>query len=465
MERLRVMEKSKNGEVRFFIVGDTFILCLSLLFSIYYNIGNLSLQSSLALFAGLACLWFLIVYWQKLYMQSWYRDYETRLLNFLKTCLIFVALLGVIYLIFTFPPNVRNAIIAFSVGFPVAGIFTNFIIIRILYRWNNPSNTIRQALVVGTGNSAFNVSSYYKAHPKSGYQIEGFVKYEEEICKVNHARIFEDIQHVKDYLEDHHVDEILLTLPFENSKKVSELLEVADYHGTRVKIVPEYQSLLGNGNLSSAYKPRPVNVRSLPLDSKWARFVKESFDLLFSSVMLILLLPIFLVIMILIKLDSPRPVFYCPTRIGKNGKPFKVYKFSTMRESDPVDGGKNSTIKDDPRITSLGKILRKYSLDELPQFINVFLGDMSVVGPRPHRSYLNGELQKSEENYMIRHYYRPGITGWAQVNGWRGPTDTTEQKHQRTVHDLWYLENWSFGLDIKIIFMTIFGKKTHKSAF
>src|SRR5690606_15354938 len=132
---------------------------------------------------------------------------------------------------------------------------------------------------------------------------------------------------------------------------------------------------------------------------------------------------------------------------------------------DPVNGGQNSTQKDDPRITKLGKILRKYSLDELPQFINVFLGDMSVVGPRPHRSYLNEQFQKSEKKYMIRHYYKPGITGWAQVNGWRGPTDTPERKHQRTVHDLWYLENWSFKLDIKIIFMTIFGGKTHKSAF
>jgi putative colanic acid biosynthesis UDP-glucose lipid carrier transferase len=124
-----------------------------------------------------------------------------------------------------------------------------------------------------------------------------------------------------------------------------------------------------------------------------------------------------------------------------------------------------STQKDDPRITPLGKILRKYSLDELPQFINVLLGDMSVVGPRPHRSFLSQQFQDSVDKYMVRHYFKPGITGWAQVNGWRGPTDTEEQKAQRTHHDLWYVENWSLWLDIKIIYLTIFSRKAHTSAY
>jgi lipopolysaccharide/colanic/teichoic acid biosynthesis glycosyltransferase len=113
----------------------------------------------------------------------------------------------------------------------------------------------------------------------------------------------------------------------------------------------------------------------------------------------------------------------------------------------------------------LGKVLRKYSLDELPQFFNVILGNMSVVGPRPHRRFLNRQLQENVYHYMLRQYVKPGLTGWAQVNGWRGPTDTEEQKRQRTLHDLWYIENWSFWLDMKIIFLTIFSPKVHKSAF
>jgi putative colanic acid biosynthesis UDP-glucose lipid carrier transferase len=136
-----------------------------------------------------------------------------------------------------------------------------------------------------------------------------------------------------------------------------------------------------------------------------------------------------------------------------------------MFKNDSVHGGALSTVKNDPRITKIGKILRKYSLDELPQFVNVLFGKMSVVGPRPHRTYLNQLLQASEESYMVRHYYKPGISGWAQINGWRGPLETSEQKRQRTLHDLWYLQKWSFSLDLKIIFLTIFGSKTHKNTF
>ena len=124
-----------------------------------------------------------------------------------------------------------------------------------------------------------------------------------------------------------------------------------------------------------------------------------------------------------------------------------------------------STQKNDERITRVGRIIRKYSLDELPQFFNVLMGDMSVVGPRPHRIFLNQVMQKEVDNYMIRHYLKPGITGWAQVNGWRGPTDTEEQKNGRTEHDLWYVENWTPLLDVKIIYLTIFGEKTFKTAF
>jgi putative colanic acid biosynthesis UDP-glucose lipid carrier transferase len=132
-------------------------------------------------------------------------------------------------------------------------------------------------------------------------------------------------------------------------------------------------------------------------------------------------------------------------------------------ESQDVDS--KSTVEDDPRITPLGKKLRKYSLDELPQFLNVFLGHMSVVGPRPHRVWLNEKLKREVNNYMVRHYLRPGITGWAQVNGWRGPTTTKEEKTQRTKHDIWYLENWSFLLDVRIIYLTIFGKKANRNVF
>lgn len=451
------MYSSKKSFVFYFLMADTVILCLSVLSAIYYNDENFSRGLRLSFMLGLPTLWFLIVYWQKLYTDLHEHDFK-RLIRFIKSCSILIFLLGLCYLFFSFPPKFRTTIVVFSLGFPLAGILVHFIIISVLNRWRHASRKMRSTLVIGYSEEGVKLNAMPDAvyHPSA----RGVQAVQAEVAE----KISGDVQFMEKYLEGHHVEEIQLNLPVKISEDVRKILELADYHGARVKILPDLDPILV-GDVKRGNLVKAVNLRPMPLDHKVSYFFKEAFDLVFASVVLVMLLPLFLVIAILIKLDSPRPVFYCPIRIGKNNRPFKLYKFSTMRDSDPVSGGVNSTQKDDPRITKLGRIMRKYSIDELPQFINVFLGDMSVVGPRPHRTFLNEQLQKSEQNYMIRHYYKPGITGWAQVNGWRGPTDTPERKRQRTLHDLWYLENWSFKLDLKIIWMTIFGKKTHESAF
>jgi len=443
----------------YFLMADTIILCLSILTAIYLNGEDFSRGLRLSFMMGLPAVWFIIVYWQKLYIADQYEHDFKRLMSFIKSCSILVFLLGICFLFFSFPPKFRTTIITFSLGFPLGGIMVHFIFISIINRLGYASKKMRNTLVLGYDEGGIKLN--YKP---STAALPRLVDVHGVTTQVVEDKTVEDLQLMKEYLSDHHVEEIVLNLPIKTSEEVREILQLADYHGTRVKILPDFGPLIiGNSGKADVFKA--VNVRPMPLDNRAAYFFKEAFDLVFASVVLIGLLPLFLVIAVLIKLDSPRPVFYCPIRVGKNNRPFKLYKFSTMRVSDPTDGGVNSTLQDDPRITKLGKFLRKYSIDELPQFINVFLGDMSVVGPRPHRTFLNEQFQKSEENYMIRHYYKPGITGWAQVNGWRGPTDTREKKHQRTVHDLWYLENWSFALDMKIIWKTVFGKKTHESAF
>lgn len=191
---------------------------------------------------------------------------------------------------------------------------------------------------------------------------------------------------------------------------------------------------------------------------------KRLFDIFFSIFAMILVSPLLIIIGLLVKLTSKGPVLYVAERVGIGGDIFKMYKFRTMRHS-----GKSqeafSTRENDSRITPLGHFLRKSNLDELPQFLNVLKGEMSVVGPRPHRVYLDKKLRNEVDKYKIRYYIKPGITGWAQVNGWRGPTNTEEQKIQRTLHDIWYIKNWSFRLDLKIILLTMIGEKTRKNAF
>jgi putative colanic acid biosynthesis UDP-glucose lipid carrier transferase len=322
-------------------------------------------------------------------------------------------------------------------------------------------------IVAGTGNKAKRIEDQVLTSHHYRYQLKGFINCDnQEDCLVEDKKVLSDLDNIDQYLQANPVDEIVIALPDNQINKIQKILSVADYHGIRVKYVLDYHELFGDRYKITRFgQVDAINIRQLPIDAKMAGFFKNIFDKIFAVVTLVFLLPLFLVIAILIKMETPGPVFYCAVRIGKGGKPFRLYKFRSMKENDNSADGVCSTRLNDPRITAVGRILRKYSLDELPQFINVLLGHMSVVGPRPHRRYLNREFQANVYHYMLRQYVKPGVTGWAQVNGWRGPTDTEEQKRQRTLHDLWYIENWSFWLDIKIIFLTVCSPKVYKAAF
>lgn len=200
-----------------------------------------------------------------------------------------------------------------------------------------------------------------------------------------------------------------------------------------------------------------------PLDNQTHQLLKRSFDVVFSLLALTALAPLLAFIALLVKLDSRGPALYRPIRVGRRDKPFRCLKFRTMKHIPHLSTG--STKVNDPRVTRVGKILRATSLDELPQFVNVLLGEMSVVGPRPHRIQLDEEFREEIPEYDLRKLVRPGITGLAQINGWRGPTDTRVRKYQRTKHDLRYIQDWSIFLDLKIILRTILSPQVHQNAF
>lgn len=296
------------------------------------------------------------------------------------------------------------------------------------------------------------------------YKILGFLD-DNKIQNKNKSNVLGKLADAKKIFEKQKVDEIIFTLPFRIEEKINKLVHLADFYGIRVKMIPDFFKLFGaNFKVYSIGKIPIVNINEGPLDNYFNSLLKRIFDICFSLFILILSLPVFLTIAIIIKIISKGPIFYRPVRVGYKNNAFKVFKFRTMYHTNE-DDGKKSTIRNDPRIMPFGTLLRRYNLDEIPQFLNVFKGEMSTVGPRPHRVYLDKELQYSVNKYMTRHYIKPGLTGWAQIYGWRGPTQTQEQKEQRTKHDLWYLRNWTFWLDIKIVFMTIFGKKSRINAF
>jgi Undecaprenyl-phosphate glucose phosphotransferase len=460
------MIKSSPKHSALFLGSDMLSLFLTFLISVFIVNENKPGESEWILFIGFVVLWFLIGHKNKLYGIDMDSGFNNRAINYVRAYVILVVLVYIFYSLFpTFLPA-KNVVLATILGLPVLGIPTNYLLINFIDKFKGVTQETKYTLVAGVGRTAGNFEKLLYKGNNAGRQIKGFIKCKNEECFIRKDKIVGDLNDIDTYLRDNQVDELVIALPVKHSKKIKNIIAAADYHGVRVKYIPDFQGLFGdNYKITNEGKIVAVNVRQLPLDETNAFYLKNTFDKVFAASALIFLSPLFLLIALLIKLDSPGPVFYCPIRIGKAGRPFKIIKFRSMHQNDSAVGGTLSTQKNDPRITRIGRILRKYSLDELPQFINVVIGNMSVVGPRPHRSYLNQQLQASVDKYMIRHYFKPGITGWAQVNGWRGPTETFEQKSQRTYHDIWYMENWSFMLDIKIIFKTVFSKKAHKSAF
>lgn len=329
----------------------------------------------------------------------------------------------------------------------------------VAHRLDGPYNS--KILVVGTGKVAQAVQTYYSLSPDLG-TIIGFL--DEQKTRASHLKILGSLNDFQSIFDKTKFNEVIITLPLSMENEIKWLVNIAEYNGVRPGVVANYYSLYGrNFEITDRGGIPIVNIREVPLDSYMARLRKRVFDFFFSLFAIIGLFPFFIILAIAIKLDSKGPIFYRPTRIGKHGKPIRVFKFRSMRHSTVVQT--KSTSADDDRITKVGKFIRKYSLDEVPQFINVLLNEMSVVGPRPHRTDLNKRFQETAQNYMVRQYIKPGITGWAQVNGWRGPTETKFQYVARTLHDLWYIEHWSFALDLYIVYLTLFGKKTRTNAF
>lgn len=414
----------------------------------------------------LAFTWIFLTSKNKVYYLHLHNGLKYRFKNQLKTHFELIAILSLSYLVLGIPQGyTKSQFIVFLLGFPAVNMFVNYVLFLIVRALRIKGKNVRKALVIGAGRVGAHIDNYFRQNADFGYRIIGFLDDNPEDSDLQYQIIgrIDELDHV---IQTRKVDEVIIALPTHLDERIQQVVDRADYFGIRVRLVPDYFRLLGRNYKTTAFGDMPIiNIREISLDRLRFASLKRVCDIAFSAMMLVMLAPLFLVLGILIKWESAGPVFYCPIRLGQGGRQFKLYKFRSMYTNDAAVAGKASTTKDDPRVTRIGKFIRKYSLDELPQFINVLLGDMSVVGPRPHRIFLNEVMQKEVDNYMIRHYLKPGITGWAQVNGWRGPTDTEEQRNNRTAHDLWYVENWTPLLDIKIIFLTVFSEKTHKAAF
>jgi putative colanic acid biosynthesis UDP-glucose lipid carrier transferase len=298
-----------------------------------------------------------------------------------------------------------------------------------------------------------------------GFHIYGF--FDDNIVLKNTLPHYLGMTHeVEKYCLENNIDEIYCTLPNSQDEKIVRLLNFAEKNMIRFYIVPEFSRYVKRKLTLESIQSLPVMaVRSEPLQHVHNQVVKRAFDIVFSALFLCTIYPvIYLIVAISIKLSSPGPVLFKQKRTGIYGEEFDCYKFRSMRMNEDAD--KKQAAKNDPRITRIGHFLRRSNLDEIPQFFNVLKGEMSVVGPRPHMLKHTELYSAIIDKYMVRHLVKPGITGWAQVNGYRGETRTMEQMEARIRYDVWYLENWNFLLDLKIVFVTIINMFTgEKNAY
>jgi undecaprenyl-phosphate galactose phosphotransferase/putative colanic acid biosynthesis UDP-glucose lipid carrier transferase len=317
----------------------------------------------------------------------------------------------------------------------------------------------RKVVIVGANATGERMNRILSKDLTYGYRVMGFFDEEKDSDTELKAPLLGGFEDVESYISSEKIDEMYVALHIGKIDEINRLTTLCERHMVRIKYIPDFQqytkshrvqvSFYGNGNV-------PVlMLRKEPLEIPLHRITKKIFDCCFSLFVIVFVFSwLFPILMILIKVNSRGPVFFVQNRSGRDNQSFPCFKFRTMYVNDAAD--RVQATQNDSRITKVGAFLRRSSMDELPQFFNVLLGNMSVVGPRPHMLSHTEQYSDLINNFLVRHYAKPGITGWAQVNGYRGETKELADMEGRVEHDIWYIENWSLLLDIKIIWDTFF---------
>lgn len=324
---------------------------------------------------------------------------------------------------------------------------------------------IRRVLIVGAGDLGGKVARKIIDNRWTGLEVAGYLDDYKPVGQIVEGKyVLGRISDIEEIVDKHLIEQVFVALPVRAYKRLVYVMEKLSDKLINIRIVPDiYQAITLNASVEDFEGLPLINLTDTPMYG-WNVVFKRFVDIVFSSSALIVISPLMAVMALIIKLTSPGPVFFKQRRYGLDGKVIWVYKFRTMTVCEDGTDVPQAQ-KCDPRITLFGAFLRSTSLDELPQFINVLQGQMSVVGPRPHAIAHNEQYRKLIRSYMLRHKVKPGITGWAQVNGWRGETDTLDKMEQRVKYDLYYIENWSIWFDLKIMWLTVWKGFVNKNAY
>jgi len=451
---------------------DAISLLLSLFISIYCKHGAFIFPKSfvdvLFIFLIQGC-WFFAAHQCKLYRNRIYKKFpEEFLFNLYASTLFVIFLSAFLFLSKSSYANLFSFGIFGGIHFSLSTTFKYYL------RKKQHSAFYEGALydsiiIVGYNKSSIEFHKILLEHVYYGYKCIGFIN--DQPIDNKEVDYLGNLQSLQSQLQSQHVDEVIIALPSNESSNIRYCVDICDQLNIRVRLMPALFDLTTKTEeIDNLGVLSVINLNELPLDKWENQLFKTIFDKIFALLFFILIgWWLFPIIALCIKIDSRGPIFYKQERWGVNNKPIICFKFRTMHSTTGYQGNTQErfeqTVRNDPRVTSLGKILRKYSFDELPQFWNVLNGEMSVVGPRPHPTPMNLESMNSVANYLKRHMVNPGITGWAQINGCRGEVRTHEEMEQRVNFDLYYIHRWSFTLDMQIILQTIIKMLRDKGAY
>jgi len=423
-------------------------------YSPYPTIGKIN-KNEWLLLAVLLATWYLASGVTKLYKDRVSNKYVEEIVIVINTLFVqFVLIVALLYV-----GSAKIAILFLIEIFCLFG-FLQLVIKyairkKIHYSFLNDTQLSQKLVIIGTNESIVKLHQTITTHYYYGYHCIGYLS--ETDFGIHDLPWLGKPNTLKEVIDNKKVEKVIVSLPILTEDAVRFYLETCDAKGIKTIIVPNYYQFTSTSFEVDQIGLIPIiNLRALPLDKFENKYGKRIFDIVFSSLFLIFIASwFFWLVALLIKLSSKGPVFFVQERWGFNNKKMKCYKFRTMHLQKNTPNVFAHTKKDDPRITSIGKWLRILSIDEMPQFVNVLMGSMSVVGPRPHVTPQNIEYMQKIDSYLLRHQVKPGLTGWAQVNGARGEIAVTQDMQTRLNYDLFYIHRWSFWLDIQIILQTI----------
>lgn len=432
------------------VVAFTFILCA---YIVQPDDFASNFKSKLFLLIILLCVWFYSGTSNNLYNDN--RIKPGFSLEIYKTFkgVVILGLTIVVVSYFAHPFLPTDFVFVYLALLMVCFGTEKYIINRFVLFLRQQGYNLRHVIIMGSGTSARQFKDVVTNNPHLGYDIIGY--FDDSASDDYLGAHLGGMETMESFITQNKVNEVIVATPGITISEIEEITNVVDKAGIRIRIIPDFHFQFYNRYEFKQFGNIPtISLRKEPLEETHNKFLKRAFDIVFSLAVLIFVCSwLFIVIAILIKIGSKGPVLFKQKRLGRDRKEFWCLKFRSMYVNKESD--KRMATKGDSRITPIGAFLRKTSLDEFPQFWNVLMGHMSIVGPRPHMTVQNAQYQEIINNYLVRQLIKPGITGWAQVNGYRGEIESDLDIKNRVSYDIWYLENWSFFLDIKIVYLTV----------